>query len=63
MIGWCPAPEPATPTRLGRRDDAVIGAEHGSAEPADAVDEMGFGVNGRRFKRQGSLRQWAGLPR
>ena len=28
----------------GRGDDAVIGAEHGGAEPADARDEMIFGV-------------------
>ncbi len=28
------------------RDDAVIGAEHGGTQPADAVDEMDFGVDG-----------------
>ena len=27
-----------------RRDDAVVGAEHGRAEPADALDEVAFRV-------------------
>ncbi len=42
---WCAAPAAATPTRMDAVETMpVIGAQHRRAQPADAVDEMGFGV-------------------
>ena len=61
-IDMAPATRPATPAtkialrrrrrrdaedQAGRGDDAVVGAQHGRPQPADAADEMVFGMRAK----------------